>query len=82
VERLAREEENEEEASESGGVWNPVRVVRRPGGAPGWKAGNVNFALRQLDAEGFTHFAVCDADGVFPEDFVERTMTYFTWSWP
>jgi len=58
-------------------TWRPVRLIRRPAGSPGWKAGNVNFALRQLEAEGFTHFAVCDADGMFPEDFLERTLGYF-----
>lgn len=57
--------------------WNRVRLIRRPAGSPGWKAGNVNHALRQLESEGFTHFAVCDADGVFPEDFVERTLWHF-----
>jgi cellulose synthase/poly-beta-1,6-N-acetylglucosamine synthase-like glycosyltransferase len=56
---------------------NQMRVIRRPAGSPGWKAGNINYALRRLQAEGFTHFAVCDADGVLPKDFVKRTLQYF-----
>jgi len=32
---------------------NPVRVVRRAAGSAGWKAGNLNHALRALAGEGF-----------------------------
>jgi cellulose synthase/poly-beta-1,6-N-acetylglucosamine synthase-like glycosyltransferase len=56
---------------------NQMRVIRRPAESPGWKAGNINYALRRLKGEGFTHFAVCDADGILPKDFVERTVQYF-----
>lgn len=54
---------------------NPVRVVRRPASSGGWKAGNVNHALRQsgLDCD---YFAICDADGIFPPDFVEKLLPH------
>lgn len=78
------------EAGETPSLPTAIRVIRRSAGSAGWKAGNVNHALRVLEAEageaatagetgkGFDYFAVCDADGVFPADFVERTLPYFT----
>ena len=57
---------------------NPVRVIRRRAGSPGWKAGNLNSALRILDKEGFQYFAVCDSDGVFPDDFLEKSLPLVT----
>jgi cellulose synthase/poly-beta-1,6-N-acetylglucosamine synthase-like glycosyltransferase len=56
---------------------NPVRVIRRPAGSAGWKAGNLNHALRELAGEGFDFFAVCDADGIFPENFLENGIRGF-----
>lgn len=58
-----------------GGELNPVRVVRRPAGSAGWKAGNVNHALRQASAD-CDYFAICDADGIFPSDFVEKLLPH------
>lgn len=49
-----------------------LRVIRRKEHR-GFKAGNLNHALRQI---GDTHdfFAVCDSDGLFAPGFVERTL--------
>lgn len=52
-----------------------VRVVRRENRA-GWKAGNINNALRSVSDE-FSYFAICDCDGVFPPDFVRRCLGHF-----
>jgi cellulose synthase/poly-beta-1,6-N-acetylglucosamine synthase-like glycosyltransferase len=48
-------------------------VVRRPHRI-GFKAGNLNSALRQLCQE-FQYFAVCDADSSIPEDFLTVTIS-------
>ncbi len=55
---------------------NRVRVVRRAVGSAGWKAGNVNHALREAGAQA-EYFAICDADGVFPSDFVDKLLPHF-----
>lgn len=49
-------------------------VVRRPDRS-GFKAGNLNHALRQI-APDFEHFAVVDADEILPLDFLSRTLPY------
>jgi GT2 family glycosyltransferase len=49
-----------------------VRVLRREG-RTGYKAGNLNAALRQLGEE-FDYFIVADADGTLPVDFIPRAL--------
>ena len=46
-----------------------VRVVRRPD-RKGFKAGNINHALRRVSSEPF--FALADADEILPPDFLAR----------
>jgi cellulose synthase/poly-beta-1,6-N-acetylglucosamine synthase-like glycosyltransferase len=50
-------------------------VVRRIG-RKGFKAGSINNALRTA-ARDYAFFAVVDADGVTPPDFLQRIMPYF-----
>jgi cellulose synthase/poly-beta-1,6-N-acetylglucosamine synthase-like glycosyltransferase len=50
-------------------------VVRRKG-RQGFKAGSLNHALRNHVTD-FPYFAVVDADGVLPPDFLTRLMPYF-----
>jgi len=52
-----------------------VTVVRR-GTRDGYKAGNVNSALRNY-VKGYPYFALVDADGVIPPDFVAKLTPYF-----
>ena len=52
-----------------------VQVIRRPSRS-GFKAGNLNHALRRM-AERYPLFAICDADGVIPTDFLSRLVPYF-----
>jgi glycosyltransferase involved in cell wall biosynthesis len=54
-----------------------VTVVRRPEKS-GFKAGNLNFAIRHLVQEEF--IVLCDADEVLPNDFVARMLPYFNGS--
>lgn len=51
-------------------------VVRREN-REGFKAGNLNHALR-LVAHEYEFFAVCDADGVLPPDFLTRMLPHFS----
>lgn len=52
-----------------------VTVVRRPSKA-GFKAGNLNHALRNIEA-GYPYFAVCDADGILPAGFLKGLLPFF-----
>lgn len=45
-----------------------VTVFRRKEES-GYKAGNLNHAMRRIGDE-YGYFAICDADGIFPKDFV------------
>jgi len=51
-------------------------VIRRPTRI-GFKAGNLNYALEAVGG-AYEFFAVCDADGILPSDFVSRVLQYFT----
>jgi cellulose synthase/poly-beta-1,6-N-acetylglucosamine synthase-like glycosyltransferase len=51
---------------------NLITVIRR-GDRVGFKAGNLNNGLRIID-DSFAFFAVCDADGILPPDFLCITM--------
>lgn len=52
-----------------------VTVVRRPD-RQGYKAGNINWALRQ-HVHGFKYFIVVDSDSVLPEGFTGQLVPYF-----
>lgn len=52
-----------------------ITVVRRQG-RRGFKAGALNNALRS-HAVDYPYFAIVDADGVIPSDFIKRLMPYF-----
>ncbi|MGH1364211.1 MAG: glycosyltransferase [Calditrichia bacterium] len=49
-----------------------VRVIRRTD-RKGFKAGNLNNALQQLDEP---YFAIADADEILPPDFLSKTVPY------
>lgn len=50
-------------------------VIRRPD-RRAYKAGNLNYALNQIH-ENYEYFAICDADGVLPRDFLKKLIPYF-----
>jgi cellulose synthase/poly-beta-1,6-N-acetylglucosamine synthase-like glycosyltransferase len=50
-------------------------VIRRPS-RKHFKAGNLNHALGIIGCD-YEFFAVCDADGVLPPDFLGKTLEYF-----
>jgi len=52
-----------------------VVVIRRETHA-GFKAGNVNHAMR-IVGNDFPYFAVCDNDGFFPRNFIRDLLPYF-----
>lgn len=52
----------------------PLRIVRRPDRA-GYKAGNVNYWLRQHGA-AYDYFLLLDTDSVVPADFVDEILRY------
>jgi len=56
----------------------PVRttIVRRPS-RTGFKAGNLNYALERIEPD-YKFFAVCDADGILPSDFISKTLQHFS----
>ncbi|MDD5132179.1 MAG: glycosyltransferase family 2 protein [bacterium] len=56
-------------------TYSQVRLLRRER-QQGFKAGNLNNALRQIGNE-YEYFAVSDADSIFPEDFLEKLLPYF-----
>src|SRR5205085_10938729 len=43
----------------------------------GYKAGNLIHAL-QINSVRYEFFAVCDADGILPPDFISKTIAHFT----
>lgn len=53
-----------------------VTIIRR-NDRKGYKAGNLNHALRTLEGR-FPYFAVVDADNVLPTNFVGALLPYFT----
>ncbi len=52
-----------------------VTVIRRENHG-GFKAGNLNHALKRVASE-YPLFAVCDADGLLPKDFISALLPYF-----
>lgn len=52
-----------------------VTVVRR-GDRVGYKAGNINNALKH-HVKGFEYFAIADADSIFPPHFVSELLPHF-----
>lgn len=50
-----------------------VRVIRRADRA-GFKAGNLNHGLAQID---YDYFVLLDSDEVVPPEFIDRTLDYF-----
>ena len=50
-------------------------IVRRES-QEGFKAGNLNHALRLISVN-YEFFAICDADGVLPPDFISKTLAHF-----
>jgi membrane glycosyltransferase len=52
-----------------------VTTIRRAD-RTGFKAGNLNHALQLINTT-YEWFAVCDADGVLPADFLTQTMRHF-----
>lgn len=51
-----------------------ISVIRREG-RRGFKAGSINNALRQIQCD---YFAIVDADGVLPPDFVSSLLPHFS----
>ncbi|MDD5745627.1 MAG: glycosyltransferase [Candidatus Omnitrophica bacterium] len=52
-----------------------VRVIRRKI-KKGYKAGNINHALKSLDVK-YSYVLIMDADGMLPKDFLRSLMPYF-----
>lgn len=42
-----------------------------------YKAGNLNYALNKI-CKDYEYFAVCDADGIIPNDFLRKLIPYFS----
>ncbi|MEA3369374.1 MAG: glycosyltransferase [Candidatus Ratteibacteria bacterium] len=55
-----------------------VTIIRREE-RDGYKAGNVNNALRQIEKD-YPCFAISDADGILPGDFITKLLPYFSLS--
>lgn len=53
-----------------------ITTVLRREDREGFKAGNLNHALK-LISSSYEFFAVCDADGILPPDFISKTMAHF-----
>ena len=53
-----------------------LTVIRRKN-KNGFKAGNINYALRLLDAK-FKYFSVSDSDTVIPRDYISSLLPYLT----
>ncbi len=51
-------------------------IFRRPDRIA-YKAGNLNYALNKIYKD-YEYFAVCDADGVIPSDFLKKLLPYFS----
>ncbi|MBL8014364.1 MAG: glycosyltransferase [Candidatus Omnitrophica bacterium] len=52
-----------------------VTVIRRKD-KKGYKAGNLNFTLRQIESQ-YPYFVVSDADGILPKNFIGDLLAYF-----
>lgn len=57
---------------------NKVTIIRRED-RKGYKAGNLNHALRQI-ADRYEYFAIADSDSIFPSDFIKKLLPYFSLS--
>lgn len=70
------EEESKQEVDQFKNRFSPKVTVIRRKNREGFKAGNINHALRHhvTDAD---YFAVIDSDGVIPADFLSRSISYF-----
>lgn len=53
-----------------------VKLIRRES-KTGFKAGNLNHGLKQI-ADEYEYFAISDADGILPKDFLTRLIPYFS----
>ena len=53
-----------------------AKLIRR-GEKGGFKAGNLNNALRKISPQ-YPYFAVSDADGILPKDFIKLLIPYFS----
>lgn len=51
-----------------------VTVIRREV-HQGFKAGNVNYTLRQIHQD-YSYFAICDDDGIFPRNFISDLLPH------
>jgi len=51
-------------------------LIRRPD-RRAHKAGNLNYALNKIHKD-YEYFAVCDADGILPNDFLKKLVPYFS----
>ena len=54
-----------------------ITIIRRPT-HEGFKAGNLNNALRQIK-DRYPYFVICDADGILPKKFITSLLPYFAW---
>ncbi len=52
-----------------------IQIIRRENKS-GFKAGNLNNALRQIQ-ESFEYFIVSDSDGTLPDNFISSLLPYF-----
>lgn len=53
-----------------------TKVIRRPT-KEAYKAGNLNYALSKIHND-YEYFAVCDADGILPKDFLSKLIPHFS----
>ncbi len=54
-----------------------IPVVRRPDRPHAFKAGNLNWFLRSIDAQDIDYFVIIDSDEIIPTTYVTRTLDYF-----
>lgn len=55
---------------------NKTKIIRRPT-REAYKAGNLNYALNRIYKD-YGYFAVCDADGILPRDFLKKLIPHFS----
>ena len=58
------------------GIDTKPLIIRRPD-KKAHKAGNLNYALNMIHKD-YDYFAVCDADGILPSDFLKKLVPYFS----
>ena len=58
------------------GIDTKPLIIRRPD-RKAYKAGNLNYALNMIHKD-YDYFAVCDADGILPSDFLKKLVPYFS----